>query len=408
MASYHFSAQIVKRSAGRSVVAMAAYRAGERLYDDKAGRWADFGNRRGVVHREILAPEGSAPWLTDRSTLWNAVEHGEKRRDAQLAREINIALPYELSHAQRVELLRAFVQEQFVGRGMVADVAVHEPVPEKGDNPRNHHAHILLTLRQATATGLRSVKTREWNSDRLMLDWRAAWAAHQNDALRRGGHRTSVDHRSLYAQRAEAQERGDLRTAARFDRAPEIHVGPSARLLASQGRSGRSRPVEVGPKRRREEGKAPTRRVRDYPRHDRGSRLDWLTNLLLGNNQLAKARVEKFERQSARLQRKLDYWERQARFHIDGAIQGRLFRWERVKAADLEKARRQKERDRQVQAAKRATQLREIIAELEKVLAAFRGGREAVLARSRQLEGWRRRLDRELDRARSAERGRTR
>lgn len=149
MASYHFSAQPVKRSEGRSVVAMAAYRAGARLKDERRGIDVDFRRRRGVVHSEILAPEGAAAWLLDRGSLWNGVERMEARRDAQLAREINMALPHELEASERLALVRAFVLEHFVALGMVADIAIHAPVEAKGDDPRNFHAHVLLTMRQA-------------------------------------------------------------------------------------------------------------------------------------------------------------------------------------------------------------------------------------------------------------------
>lgn len=224
--SYHLSAQPVKRSEGRSVIAMAAYRAGARLADERRGIVADYSRRRGVVHAEILIPDEAADWLRDRTKLWNCVERLEGRCDAQLAREINIALPHELTDGQRLALVRAFVREQFVALGMVADVAIHRPVVEKGEDPRNHHAHILLTLRQATAQGLHAVKTREWNSRDMLRAWRAAWAAYQNDALRRCGHRSVVDHRTLEAQRSEVVDRGDHVRAAVLDREPELHVGP--------------------------------------------------------------------------------------------------------------------------------------------------------------------------------------
>ncbi|AMA60105.1 hypothetical protein BCCGELA001_30295 [Bradyrhizobium sp. CCGE-LA001] len=129
------------------MVAMAAYRAGQRLTDERRGIDVDFRRRRGVVHAEILAPEGSADWLLDRETLWNGVERMETRRDAQLAREINMALPYELNADEQLALVRSFVLEQFVSLGMVADIAIHAPVIEKWDDPRNFHAHVLLTMR---------------------------------------------------------------------------------------------------------------------------------------------------------------------------------------------------------------------------------------------------------------------
>jgi ATP-dependent exoDNAse (exonuclease V) alpha subunit len=154
LASYHLTAQPVKRSEGRSVVAMAAYRAAARLKDERRDAFADYRRRQGVAHSEILAPEGSAAWLRDRETLWNYVERIETRKDAQLAREINLALPHELTDEQRLTMLRRFVRDEFVALGMVADFAIHRPVPEKGDDPRNFHAHILLTLRQAQKDGL--------------------------------------------------------------------------------------------------------------------------------------------------------------------------------------------------------------------------------------------------------------
>lgn len=229
MASYHFSVQLVKRSEGRSAVAMAAYRAGEKLRDDRRGEEVDFQRRRGVVHAEIMAPDGAAEWLLDREKLWNGVERTETRCDAQLAREINMALPHELDADERLALVREFVREQFVSLGMVADFAIHAPVAEKDDDHRNFHAHVMLTMRQAGGGGLRRVKTREWNSGKLLARWRAAWADCQNAALRRRGMVQRVDHRTLAGQREEALGKGDRIVAAALDRLPEVHVGPKAR-----------------------------------------------------------------------------------------------------------------------------------------------------------------------------------
>lgn len=228
MASYHFSMQIIQRSKGRSAIAAAAYRAGERLVDTE-GKVHDYRRRQGVVYTTILAPHGSAPFLTDRNKLWLTSERLDTRADAQLAREIVLALPAEMDSDQRRELVLKFVQEAFVSRGMVADVAIHAPVPEKGDHPNNHHAHVLVTQRQATAAGLHRVKTREWNSDELLREWRALWARHQNEALRAAGHGVRVDHRTLEVQRKDAIARGDLKLAAKLDRKPEIHLGKHAR-----------------------------------------------------------------------------------------------------------------------------------------------------------------------------------
>lgn len=291
-------------------MAAAAYRAGARLNDERRGEVQDFSRRRGVAHAEILLPEGGAPWLADRERLWNHVEAMEKRADAQLAREINMALPHELSGADRLALVRAFVREQFTSRGMVADIAIHEPVPEKGDDPRNHHAHILLTLRQGEAHGLRRVKTREWNSDAMLTGWRAAWEAHQNRALERAGHRVRVDHRSLPTQRADAVRRGDAAAAATLDRTPEIHVGPKARAVRQRDQVPESRPQSRPTARPaggswRSARQAPQRRrVVDYPTIDRGSRTAWNAAIVERNCIRTYGRVDKYERQAVRLRQR--------------------------------------------------------------------------------------------------------
>ena len=319
MPSYHFSAQIVGRSPyrakvggnPRSVVAMAAYRSGSRLVDGASGRVADFSRRRGVVHAEVMAPEGTAPWLRDRERLWNHVEAMEKRRDAQLAREIDMALPHELPAAERLALVRSFVAEHFVARGMVADIAIHEPVAEKGDDPRNHHAHVMLTLRQATPDGLRAVKTREWNSDSLLLAWRRAWSAAQNRALERAGLRVRVDHRSLATQRDEAARHGQRVKAMLLDRAPEIHIGPRARQAHKRGRVPASRIRETTTARPREgrfvAGKSSVRRRQvDYARIDRGtSRTEYVARLASRERDRLRRLTERMELRHSRIQARL-------------------------------------------------------------------------------------------------------
>ncbi len=116
---------------------------------------------RGVVHSEIMAPENAPDWMCDRDQLWNAVEAVEKRRDAQLAREIEVALPRELDRGERLELLRGFVQREFVDRGMIADVAVHEGKARDGQG--QPHAHVMLTMRELTGEGF-GKKDRSWNA----------------------------------------------------------------------------------------------------------------------------------------------------------------------------------------------------------------------------------------------------
>jgi hypothetical protein len=203
-----------------------------------------------VAHAEIMAPAQTPAWMKDRQKLWAHVEGSEKRRDAQLAREINLALPHELTDEQRLDLVRGFVAEQFVNRGMVADFAIHQPVRERGDDPRNHHAHILLTMRKASAEGFHRTKTREWNSDEMLKVWRADFADRQNRALGRFGHIARVDHRSLAAQREEARRDGDRGRAVMLDRLAELHVGPRAMKAVYNGHRPKSRDRESGPERK--------------------------------------------------------------------------------------------------------------------------------------------------------------
>src|SRR3546814_17347042 len=125
MAIYHFSAKVIGRSSGSSAVASAAYRAAERLHDDRLGRDHDFSNKAGVVHSEIMLPEGAPVRLNDRATLWNEVEAGEKRKEAQLAREVEVSIPRELNEHKGITLAGDLVENQFVQSGMVAGQTVH-------------------------------------------------------------------------------------------------------------------------------------------------------------------------------------------------------------------------------------------------------------------------------------------
>lgn len=381
MASYHLSAQPVKRSEGRSVVAMAAYRAGVRLKDERRGNEVDYRRRKGIAHKEIMVPDGSAEWLADRERLWNYVERMEVRRDAQLAREINMALPHELTDAQRVELVRAFVRQEFVSRGMVVDFAIHKPVPEKGDDPRNYHAHLLLTMRQAEAKGLRRVKTREWNSDTMLLAWREAWAKCQNEALKRHGYRATVDHRSLAVQKAEAVARGETAKAVVLDRAPEIHVGPKAKKAGLAGPP-KSRDRLVGPKRGKpKEGKQ--RKLR-YTKIDKGSRGQENISRLAGNARALAANLTKFERRLARFRRRARYYERMERLHSQPQPRKRFERKADVMDLFVSRARHYK---------KRRQQVAWWVDQLDQVIRALLGIREHALMRqtvwSNRLKRWR-------------------
>jgi len=197
MAIYHFSAKVISRANGSSAVAAAAYRSASRLHDARLDRPHDFTGKAGVVHSEILQPEGTPERWQDRATLWNEVEAGELRKDAQLAREIEFAIPRELDQAQGVALARDFVQREFVERGMVADLNVHWDVgPDGSPKP---HAHVMLSMREAGPEGF-GAKVRDWNATEQLVHWREAWSEHVNQRLAELGLDTRVDHRTLEAQ----------------------------------------------------------------------------------------------------------------------------------------------------------------------------------------------------------------
>jgi Ti-type conjugative transfer relaxase TraA len=232
MAIYHLSAQVISRGAGRSVVAAAAYRAATRLEDARTGVAHDFTRKEHVVHEAVLLPDGAPAAWADRGTLWNAVEAGEKRKDAQLAREVEFALPRELSQAEGIALARDFVREQFVARGMVADLCVHAPLGE--DDEAKPHAHVLLTLRgiapgeQADGSDAAfGPKQREWNSTVLLQTWRARWAELANERLASLGHEVRIDHRSLAAQGIPLE--------------PQHKIGPAGMRRAERGEAAERR-----------------------------------------------------------------------------------------------------------------------------------------------------------------------
>lgn len=246
MAIYHLRASVISRSAGRSATAAAAYRSAERIEDRRTGLSFDYSKRGGVERTEILAPAHAPDWASDRAELWNRVEQAETRKNSQVAREIRVALPAELSPAERVDLVRGFCQREFVDRGMVADIALH--APGRAGDDRNHHAHILLTTREIGPEGFEA-KNRGWNAVEVLEGWRAAWAKDSNHALERSGREERVDHRTLEAQRNEAlersnaaRERGDeagaLRETVRavsLDRPPLPQLSAGAWQLKERG-----------------------------------------------------------------------------------------------------------------------------------------------------------------------------
>ena len=216
MAIYHCTTKTVNRSSGRTAVASMAYRAGEKLTDERTGLTHDFTRKEGVVYTEILS---NLDTELDRSKVWNLAEKSENRKDARTAREWVIALPDELDEEQRKELAREFAQSLVDRYGVVADLAIH--APSKGGDDKNHHAHILLTTRKAELdTENKLVLTQKSeielsNTKRKSLGMgtsqeeikqiRATWAKLANHALEYAGYRERIDHRSYADQGNQLQ-----------------------------------------------------------------------------------------------------------------------------------------------------------------------------------------------------------
>lgn len=221
MALFSMRVQVIKRSGGRSAVAAAAYRSGEKLTDDRQGLTHDYRNRGGVEHKEILLPDDAPIWVRgiDRQALWNAVEAGEKRKDSQTARELRIMIPRELDPPERIRVVRDFVERSFVSKGMVADVCWHNKTASDGQE--QPHAHVMLTMRPLVAGGFGNKARHEWVPDpsgrthpdgRPVLvvsnaqSWncpdyyercRENWENVANAALERAGSAERIDRRSL-------------------------------------------------------------------------------------------------------------------------------------------------------------------------------------------------------------------
>ena len=232
IASYYLSVKTIKRSAGRSATAAAAYRVGERIECQREGRVHDYTRKQGIEETLILAPTDAPDWATDRSCLWNEVEASETRRNSDTAREWELALPSEISAEARSQITRDFAQELVSRYGVAFDEAIHAPHRE-GDQ-RNHHAHVLTSTRKLEADGF-TAKTRVLDSAKTggveIEQMRDLWAELQNRALERAGEVERVDHRSLEAQREAALERGDQLSAEELDRDPELKLGPATNSM---------------------------------------------------------------------------------------------------------------------------------------------------------------------------------
>jgi ATP-dependent exoDNAse (exonuclease V) alpha subunit len=242
MAIFHLTIQVITRGKGKSAVAAAAYRAGEKIKSEYDGYTSDYTKKTGIIHTEILLPENAPASFKDRATLWNSVETTEANSNAQLAREIEISLPVELSMEQNIALAHEYVKKHFVDKGMVADVTIHD----KGDG--NPHCHVMLSLRPINADGSWGAKSRkeyildnygeriklpsgqwksrkvnsvDWNDKTKAEEWRKGWADMLNKYLEQSGVTERVDHRSY-----ERQGNGLI---------PTIHLGVAAHQMEQKG-----------------------------------------------------------------------------------------------------------------------------------------------------------------------------
>jgi Ti-type conjugative transfer relaxase TraA len=233
MAIYHFSAKVIGRGAGSSALASAAYRAASRLHDERLGRDHDFTNKSGVVHSGVMLPEGAPERLRDREVLWNEVEAGETRKDAQLAREVEFAMPREMNQVDGVALARDFVQREFVDKGMVADLNVHWDIGADGE--AKPHAHVMLTMRAVGPDGF-GPKVREWNATAQLQQWRENWASHVNARLQSLGIDARIDHRSYLRQGIglEPQDKIGAVGARRLERGEDAERADEHRAIAAR------------------------------------------------------------------------------------------------------------------------------------------------------------------------------
>ena len=213
MAIYHFSVQVISRGKGQSAVASASYRSGEKLRDEQSEQ-TKYYKREVQPENHILAPSHAPSWVQNREFLWNEVERSETRKNSRLAREINIALPRELSNEQQTELIKGYVQEQFVDKGMIADIAIHR------DDKENPHAHVMLTTREISEDGF-TTKNRDWNNKELLEQWREQWSEHANKALEKENIQERITHKS-HADRG-------------LEILPTVHLGHVASDMEKKG-----------------------------------------------------------------------------------------------------------------------------------------------------------------------------
>lgn len=268
MAIFHLQVKVISRGKGQSAIASAAYRSGDKLHDERYDETQDYSKKRFIEHSEIQLPENAPKEFRNRETLWNSVEKSERAKNARLAREVEVALPKELSPEQRIKLVHDYVQKNFVDQGMIADWSIHDPQPDKKDpnRPSNPHAHIMLTVRSLRSNGSWAPKktshyelkngekipvidpktgkqklgarnqkiwkrvmtpTNDWNDQGNVEKWRANWAKEANKYLapekridhrsykRQGRNQIPTQHEGHYAQELDRKNPGSSWKVAR-------------------------------------------------------------------------------------------------------------------------------------------------------------------------------------------------
>lgn len=235
MAIYHCNVDVIGRSKGHSSTAAAAYRAGDKIKDERTGELHDYTRKQNCAANGIMLPEGAPAEFADRETLWNAVEKTEKRSDAQLCRSFDMALPNEMPEDLQEQLIQEFCQEQFADHGIISDWSIHRPKPKKGES-KNDHAHVLTTMRDLDEHGFGN-KNRSWNDKGMVSKWREAWANKVNEYIDRYQiPENHIDHRSLKDQGID-------------DRLPQKHLGKAAHAMEQRGeqtdRGNHNREIQV-------------------------------------------------------------------------------------------------------------------------------------------------------------------
>jgi hypothetical protein len=286
MAIYFLNLKTFGRSTGSSAVSAAAYRAGERIRDERTGRTYDHSNRQDVLHKEIMLPNQFAAnkmsWAQDRSNLWNSAERAEVPRNARTAREYLVALPPELSPQARINLVTGFSRELVERYRFALDIAIHAPRDFPGSDPRNFHAHLLATTREVTSEGLGAKTPLEWSDTARrqnglgpavgeLLHVRERWAVAANSALELAQVDARIDHRTLRAQGIDREPKHMPYAAFDMERrgyhsvvAERIRAEHQAKVVARLARAGQHEQSVTAPKHSEDTAKESAQRWAQY------------------------------------------------------------------------------------------------------------------------------------------------